>query len=150
MNTNDTWRGLLVEARELLGDIWDASYEHDAGDALRALDIGERIDAALAEPVSGGVGEACPICDKGQLMHMKVCNLCDSQVADAEDARANKQAALNGGAVAGQDVEQISGHRRVCHACAGRERRYSCQICDCRHGRDACTCKPLESERGGE
>lgn len=27
-------------------------------------------------------------------------------------------------------VDQIACHRRVCHACAGRERRYSCPVCD--------------------
>lgn len=120
MNTNDTWRGLLVEARELLGDIWGASYEHDAGDALRALDIGERIDAALAEPASGGefgdpyqgarqdlaiwkkrALEAEKALREERILTERLCNALNEENGPMFMGEP-KLAALNGGAVAGQ------------------------------------------------
>lgn len=44
---SDLLEGLLRDSRDVMSGIWDTSYDHEAGDALAALDLMERIDAAL-------------------------------------------------------------------------------------------------------
>ena len=53
----DVLEGLLRNSKDVMSGIWDASYDHEAGDALSALDLMERIDAAL-KPAEGGGDEA--------------------------------------------------------------------------------------------
>lgn len=43
----DVLEGLLRDSKDVMSGIWDTSYDHEAGDALSALDLMERIDAAL-------------------------------------------------------------------------------------------------------
>lgn len=49
----DVLEGLLRDSKDVMSGIWDTSYDHEAGDALSALDLMERIDAAL-KPAEGG------------------------------------------------------------------------------------------------
>lgn len=53
---SDVLEGLLRDSKDVMYGIWDTSYDHEAGDALSALDLMERIDAAL-KPAEGGGGD---------------------------------------------------------------------------------------------
>ena len=190
MSTNDTLRGLLAEAKDYV----NFCTTTEAGDLLN------RISAALAEPVSGGV--VLPERQRVKADANYNWNIGYNQALD-------DVAALNGGAVAGQsdaarDVlaerqRQISAEGWTtahddkytgCELAAAAATYAVCtdpeqlKICGAvawpwlrcwwkpvnyrrnlvkagalllaeieridRQGRDACTCKPLESERGGE
>lgn len=52
----DVLEGLLRDSKDVMSGIWDTSYDHEAGDALAALDLMGRIDAAL-KPAEGGGDE---------------------------------------------------------------------------------------------
>lgn len=56
----DELEGVLRDSKDVMSGIWDASYDHDAGDALAALDLMERIDAAL-KPAEAA---RCTNCDR--------------------------------------------------------------------------------------
>ena len=43
----DVLEGLLRDSKDVMSGIWDTSYDHEAGDALAAFDLMERIEAAL-------------------------------------------------------------------------------------------------------
>ena len=109
MSTNDTLRGLLRDCKADLKD-WMDSYEEAMHDPSIALI--ERIDAAMAEPVSGGAideraaFEAYAL-SKGWEPHMLKRRDDNPEVYDdwgvQPEWRAwQARAALNGGAVAGQ------------------------------------------------
>ena len=155
MSTNDTLRGLLAEAREDVSRMLTYTQQKRK-ERIALLD---RIDAALAEPVSGGV----------LLPERKPANFHWNEFLE-EVKR------LNGGAVAGQEIpfagfdpnfcpgsnpDNLQGpedltseeldvlfspgngnkaFRRAKSAMAEAAQKSS-PICDCRQGRDACTCK---------
>ena len=52
----DVLEGLVRDSKDVMSGIWDTSYDHEAGDALAALDLMERIDSAL-KPAEGGGDE---------------------------------------------------------------------------------------------
>ena len=57
----DVLEGLLRDSKDVMSGIWDTSYDHEAGDVLAALDLMERIDAAL-KPAEGRNEPNCLRC----------------------------------------------------------------------------------------
>ncbi len=156
MSTNDTLRGLLREANKHL-KLHSQESSHPGQQELM-----KRIKAALAEPVSGGAVLPERSNERGSDGKL-------TYEARARNACIDEMVALNGGSVAGQAVERATdAHGRgwgevvpswlPCNqACdpefnGFRDSKCDCEqarramakaspICDCRQGRDACTCK---------
>lgn len=77
----DVLEGLLRDSKDLMSGIWDTSYDHEAGDALAALDLMERIDAAL-RPAEDRNEPNCLLClDKKTVPS----NLAEGYVMDCPD-----------------------------------------------------------------
>lgn len=120
MSTNDTLRGLLAESRESLNEGLEDGGALEAEFSKRDRLLIERIDAALAEPVSGGV-EIDEQTEFTKWNHEvvgthvfegithKVQRRDNMTVAEEKAARDAWQAraALNGGAVAERDAREV-------------------------------------------
>lgn len=175
MSTNDTLRGLLREALTLSVNFVSCQ----AGIAQHCMCnrcVIERINTALAEPVSGGTTETDDKFWKEKLaiQYCEQRNLDNGTYAyavavDAFISGLSINPALNGGAVAGRDRYTCTGkggdyellgiaqgagtlkglshmvYRNVDGVMFVREPQDFLvrmeKICDCRQGRDACTCK---------
>lgn len=59
----DVLEGLLRDSKDVMSGIWDTSYDHEAGDALAALDLMGRIDAELKPAKMLTADHKCIECD---------------------------------------------------------------------------------------